>query len=224
MIPPVASIPFADIPAPSNGEFVTVQTKSRAAKIASWRSQTPLTSPALNSTPAPQLIAQELPGGYTPTQPTPPPPSTPSTPAQPKTIIDTGNGYPNRLPVSYFGPALSFGSGTTSFGVISKFPLSDKFSVRPSATFGGNGTTIRVPLTYDFALGDPEPFESNPLATFHAGAGVQYTSGGNNGGKFGLLGNIGVDVSLFENIALVGDFNSDFSSSNDVTIGVGFQF
>jgi hypothetical protein len=216
MFPAVATVaPQLNTPASIDLKLGTVKTNNKTS-ISNWTAGTPLTSPDLKSTPAlPKLIAQELPGG-----------NTDGNPKRPKSIQDKGQGYSNRMPVNYFGPALSFGNGASSFGVISKFPLSDKFSIRPSATFGSRGTTLRVPVTYDFALGDPEPFEANPLVTFHAGGGVEFSSGGGtvNGDKFGLLGTIGVDVSLFDNIVLLADFNTNFGSNSGITLGVGFEF
>jgi hypothetical protein len=168
----------------------------------------------IKAQPVQTKIAQsELPGGSTP-----PPPTTPPEPS----IRDTGSGYPTRIPANYFGPILSFGNGNTAFGVISRFPFGSKLSIRPSATFG-NITSVRVPITYDFALGDPEPFERNPLVTFNAGAGIQYISG-NNDSKFAFLGTIGVDVNLFEGTALVGNYSTDFSNNNSGSFGLGFEF
>jgi hypothetical protein len=218
MFPPVATVaPQISTPAPIDRKLGAVKTNSRTS-ISNWIAQTPLTSPDIKSTSTlPKLIAQELPGGN---------PPSPETPKRPKSIKDNGQGYPTRIPPNYFGPALSFGNGASSFGVISKFPLGDKFSVRPSATFGSRGTVLRVPVTYDFALGDPEPFEPNPLITFHAGGGVEFSSGGGtvNGDKFSLLGTLGIDVSLFDNIALLADFNTNFGSNSGITVGVGFEF
>jgi hypothetical protein len=203
---PIVTTPPAIVapqPAPS-------QVKSARSNLA----KTPTTSPKLKAKPATTKIAQsELPGGSTP-----PPPGAPPEPS----IRDTGSGYPTRIPANYFGPALSFGNGSTSFGVISRFPFGNKLSIRPSATFG-NVTAVRVPITYDFALGDPEPFERNPLITFNAGAGVQYISG-NNASNFAFLGTIGVDVNLFEGTALVGNYSTDFSNSNVGSFGLGFEF
>jgi hypothetical protein len=218
MFPYIATVaPQIDTPAAIDLKLGTVKTNSKAS-IANWTAQSPLTSPDIKSTPAlPKLIAQELPSGN---------PPSPDNQRRPKSIQDKGQGYPTRVPPNYFGPALSFGNGASSFGVISKFPLGDKFSIRPSATFGSRGTTLRVPVTYDFALGDPEPFEPNPLITFHAGGGVEFSSGGGtvNGDKFSLLGTLGIDVSLFDNIALLADFNTNFGSNSGITVGVGFEF
>jgi hypothetical protein len=216
MMPPVAAIPpQLNAPISFEQKLGTVKTNHRASS-SNWISRVPLTTPDLNSTPAPSLIAQELPSSS---------PSSETSP-RPNSIQDTGSGYPSRFPGNYFGPALSFANGASSFGAVSKFALSDKFAIRPSATFGSKGTVLRVPLTYEFALGEPEPFETNPLVTFHVGGGVEYSSGGGtvNGDKFSLLGTLGVDVALFDNIALVADFNTNFNSNNGITVGIGFAF
>ncbi len=179
----------------------------------SFTAQAPLTSPALNAPPASRIAQSELPGGST-------------TPPAPRSIRDNGNGYPTRIPSNYVGPAISFGNGASSFGAVSRFAIGDKYSVRPSATFGTKGTTVRVPVTYDFSFGEPEPFEANPLASFHAGGGLEFASGGGSiqGDKFSLLGTIGVDLNLFPGVAILADFNTNFGSNSGATIGIGFEF
>jgi hypothetical protein len=191
--------------APKSGTFSKIA-------VSNWKNRTPLASPDLHATTAPKKIAQsELPGGSTP-----PPPSAPPAPS----TVDTGSGYPSRIPRNYFGPAIATGNGSGSFGVISRFPFGENYSLRPSAIFGGNGTIIRLPLTYDFVFSDQEPFERNPVVTFHAGGGVQYSSNSD----FRLLGTIGVDVNLFEGVALVGSYNTDFGPNAGVNFGLGFEF
>ena len=178
-----------------------------------WKTQSPVTSPDLKTTSKKLQIAQsELPGAS----------NTPPTPS----IRDTGNGYPSRIPQNYFGPAIGFGNGASYFGVISRFPFSENYSIRPSAVFGSSGTILRVPVTYDFILGEKEPFERNPVVTFHAGGGLQFSSGGGSvqGDKFSLLGTAGVDVNLFEGIALVADYNTNFGNVSGANIGLGFEF
>lgn len=201
----------------------TASTKTTSAKLAQHWQEPPLTSPALKATPAPapvKIAQSELPGGSTP-----PSPSTPVQAPPAPSIRDTGNGYPTNIPRNYFGPAIGTGNGSTGVGVISRFPLSDNYSIRPSVIFGGNGTVVRVPVTYDFIFGDKEPFERNPLVTFHVGAGAQFSSGSSGqSSKFGILGTLGVDVSLFESTALVASYNTDFGSLSGVNIGLGFEF
>lgn len=217
MIPPVIAIPAtpAPISQPAAPQVSKIATTPKAAPAAAWKQSTPLTSPNLKTTPKLRSIAQsELPGS-----------STPSAPPPPASNIDTGSGYPTTIPRNYFGPAIGFGNGTSAFGVVSRFPFAERYSIRPSVVFGST-TTVRVPITYDFELGDREPFERNPLVTFHVGGGAQFRSGGGNvsGDKFSLLGTVGVDVNLFEGVALVGSFNTDFASNNGTNIGLGFEF
>jgi hypothetical protein len=223
MIPTVTTTPVTTTPIPQlNSSIPIVQpTNSGARKsasnvsVANWKDRSPVTSPDLHATPKLQRIAQsELPGGSTP-----PIPSTPS-------IRDTGNGYPTSIPLNYFGPAISTGNGSGSFGIISRFPFAEKYSIRPSAVFGSDGTILRVPVTYDFMFSDKEPFERNPVVTFHVGGGVQFRSGGGTvqGDKFNLMATAGVDVNLFEGIALVSSYNTNFGSINGVNFGLGFEF
>ncbi len=219
MIPPIITIPATTIANPqSHLPAPIAQTSPHQVRTYSLTNRVPLNSPDLQVAPSPKFIAQsELPGSSTPPSPTTPP--SPS-------IRDTGDGYPTRIPANYFGPALGIGNGSTSFGLVSRFPLGQKYSIRPSAVFGSNGTTLRIPVTYDFNIGDKEPFERNPLVTFNVGGGVQFASGGGNvgGDKFSLLGTIGVDVNLFEGVALVASYNTDFASNNGTLIGLGFEF
>jgi hypothetical protein len=187
--------------------------------VANWQDRSRQTSPDLHTAPTLKIAQSELPGGSTPPQPPAQVPPSPS-------IRDTGNGYPTRIPQNYVGPAIGFGSGGSTFGVTSRFPFAENLSIRPSALFGGNGTFLRVPVTYDFSLSEKEPFERNPLVTFFVGGGIQYSSGvnGAQSSQFGILGTLGVDVNLFEGTALVGSFNTDFASNNGTFIGLGFEF
>jgi hypothetical protein len=221
MIPPVNVAPISQlnnstpISQPLTSQAPASKTVTRKVSGSNWKSQSPVNSPDLTSTPKLQIAQSELPGGSTPPQ-VPPAPS----------IRDTGNGYPARIPQNYFGPAIGIGNGGSSFGIISRFPFSENYSIRPSAVFGSGGNIVRVPVTYDFALGDKEPFERNPLITFHAGGGVQFSSGGGSvkGDNFSLLGTIGLDLNLYDGIAIVANYNTNFGNVNGTNIGVGFEF
>jgi hypothetical protein len=220
MIPPISTAPVQpltnqQIGLTSNIEQNTTTNVGKKAGL-NWKNQSPVNSPDLKTTPKLQIAQSELPGSSTPPAPS---------------IRDTGSGYPARIPQNYVGPAIGFGnnngtSSGSSFGVVSRFPFSTNYSIRPSAIFGSGGTILRVPFTYDFILGEKEPFERNPIVTFNVGGGVQFSSSGGTaqGDKFGLLGTIGVDVNLFEGIALVGSYNTDFNNINGAVIGLGFEF
>jgi hypothetical protein len=219
MIPPInttpASQPYHSTPATQTNARATKAAKVAPIKLANsnWKSQAPKTSPDLKTTSKLQIAQSELPG------------TSPQAPPSPS-IRDTGSGYPTRIPQNYVGPAIGIGNGSTNFGVISRFPFSENYSIRPSAVFGSQNTVVRVPLTFDFALGDKEPFERNPLLTFHVGGGLQFSSRGGTaqGDKFGLLGTVGVDVNLYDGIAIVANYNTDFSDVNGALIGFGFEF
>ena len=219
MIPPInitpAVQPHSSVPVTQSNPHVTPAARTAPTKIAgsNWKNQAPITSPDLKTTPKLQIAQSELPG------------TSPQAPPSPS-IRDTGSGYPTRIPQNYVGPAIGIGNGSSAFGVISRFPFSENYSIRPSAVFGNKNTVIRVPLTYDFALGDKEPFERNPLLTFHAGGGLQFSSRGGTaqGDKFGLLGTIGVDINLYDGIAIVASYNTDFGEVNGTNIGLGFEF
>jgi hypothetical protein len=203
MIPPINTIPAPQLNSPTSitQPQVSSSTKSRIAPwqnaSSSWKNQTPVNSPDLKSTPKLRIAQSELPG------------SSPQAPPSPS-IQDTGSGYPTRIPQNYFGPAIGFGNGASYFGIISRFPFSENYSIRPSAVFGSDGTILRVPVTYDF----------------NAGGGVQFSSGGGTvqGDKFSLLGTVGVDVNLFEGIALVGSYNTNFDNVSGGLVGLGFEF
>jgi hypothetical protein len=226
MIPPTTPTIATPILISENAAFFPAATTTASkvaisAKLAPHWQEAPLTSPSLKATPALKIAQSELPGGSTP-----PTPSTPDQAPPTPSIRDSGSGYPTNIPRNYFGPAIGTGNGATGFGATSRFSIGENYSVRPSALFGSNGTIIRVPFTYDFVFGDKEPFERNPLITFHAGGGVQYSSGANNNNSsnFGILGTIGVDVNLFETTALVVNYNTDFASINGLIFGLGFEF
>jgi hypothetical protein len=198
-----------DLASTSNKQTVST-ANSNKAKF-DWQKQAPVNSPDLKTTPKLQIAQSELPGNSAPPSPS---------------IRDTGSGYPARIPQNYFGPAIGFGNNSSYFGIISRFPFSENYSIRPSAVFGSNGTIIRVPVTYDFILGEKEPFERNPLITFNVGAGLEFSSGGGTaqGDKFSFLGTLGLDVNLFEGIALVGSYNTNFGNINGGLVGLGFEF
>ena len=217
MIPPINTTPAVQT---HNSVPVTQPNSTATARIApiqiantNWKNQAPVTSPDLKTTPKLQIAQSELPG------------TAPQAPPSPS-IRDTGSGYPTRIPQNYVGPAIGIGNGTSTFGVISRIPFSENYSIRPSAVFGSNNTVIRVPVTYDFGFGDKEPFERNPLLTFHAGGGVQFSSRGGTaqGDKFGLLGTVGVDINLYDGIAIVASYNTDFADVSGTNIGLGFEF
>jgi hypothetical protein len=132
-----------------------------------------------------------------------------------------GSDYYNQ---NYVGPAVSFGKDT-SFGAVSRFGLGRNISVRPSL-FLGNSTRIAVPLTYDFGFNENEQFEKNPLVVFHAGGGIDYTTGGGtaNSNKLSPLVVFGADVYLGDGASVLLQLGNTFNSDFVAVAGVGLQF
>jgi hypothetical protein len=132
-----------------------------------------------------------------------------------------GSAYYNQ---NYVGPAVSFGKDT-SFGAVSRFGLGRNISVRPSL-FLGNSTRIAVPLTFDFGFNDNEQFEKNPLVVFHAGGGLDYTTGGGtaNSNKLSPLVVFGADVYLGDGASVLLQLGNTFNSDFVAVAGVGLQF
>jgi hypothetical protein len=132
-----------------------------------------------------------------------------------------GSAYYNQ---NYIGPAVSFGRDT-SIGAASRFGLGRNISIRPSL-FLGNSTRIAVPLTYDFGFNENEQFEKNPLVVFHAGGGLDYTTGGGtaNSNKLSPLIVFGADVYLGDGASVLLQIGNTFNSDFVAVAGVGLQF
>jgi opacity protein-like surface antigen len=121
---------------------------------------------------------------------------------------------------NYIGPSVSFGNGSTVFGIDSKLGVADNLSLRPYVTFPSGGTTFGTSLTYDWDLRK----SSLPITPF-IGLGINFNSGNNNTQTTGFA-QIGTDLDVSENISLLGSVQIPFNSgySTTVTIGSGLRF
>jgi hypothetical protein len=190
--------------------------------------------PQSGGTPVPQAPADGVsqdaplqpPSQVLPQQPTQPsqPPATGTPPAEPSNYLNNQPG--NRAPYynqNYVGPAVSF-SRDTVIGATSRFGLGKNISVRPSL-FLGNTTRIAVPFTYDFGFNEYEQFERNPLVVFHAGGGLDYSSGGGaNGSRLNPLVVAGADMYFGEGASILFQVGNAFNSDFIGVVGVGLQF
>jgi hypothetical protein len=122
------------------------------------------------------------------------------------------------------GPSASFGGGVTTYGVDSKFGLSDNFSLRPFAYFPSGGTEFGGALTYDFRVASSR--YSSPITPFVGGSVSFFNSGGTNINTFSLVG--GADFDITDNVQLkaqvVVPLNTDAGQITGVTVGAGFRF
>jgi hypothetical protein len=123
---------------------------------------------------------------------------------------------------NYLGPAVSFGSETL-FGASSRFGLGRNFSLRPSL-FLGNNTRAALPLTFDFDLNNNEQFEPNPLLVFHAGGGIEYSSGGTSGSRVSPMVVGGADIYFGDGASVLVQVGTAFDSNITGVVGVGLQF
>jgi hypothetical protein len=156
---------------------------------------------SLITIPAP-ASAQEVP---------PPAPEAPIAPTSPL-------GKANQI-----GPSLSFGGGSTVFGVDSRFPISSVFSLRPSVRFPSGGFVFGSSVTYDFPNLGAE-FGLEPFA----GAGFNIYTGDNNNSGTNFVGYAigGADYALSNQFNLTGSVNIPFQNgySTDVAVGVAYKF
>lgn len=106
-----------------------------------------------------------------------------------------------------------------SFAVISKFGLTNKISIRPSALIGDE-FSILVPVTYDFRQASGDGFQIVP----YAGIGGAYNSGDDDEFQFIVSG--GADFPLSRTITLNAQANLSVFDDSDfgVTVGVGYNF
>ncbi|MDB9311978.1 hypothetical protein PN462_02610 [Spirulina sp. CS-785/01] len=142
---------------------------------------------------------------------------------------------PNQ-PWSYIGGGVNLGfsdNGSdladTAFMVNSKIGLSSTFSLRPAILFG-DSATILVPVTYDFAIKGPDPFEAATLYPF-IGGGVIFTTEDDEEeiatNNIGPMLSGGVDYRLTDKIVLNSSVNLGFLNDEAELgwlLGIGYQF
>jgi hypothetical protein len=122
------------------------------------------------------------------------------------------------------GPSVEFGNGQTTFGIDSKFGISDNLSVRPFIYFPNSGTKFGTALTYDINLSNnARTLQFTPFV----GGSVDFNTGnGNSTTNFGLVG--GVDLDLTDSLRLKGAVNiplsNDQGRGTTVTVGAGLRF
>ncbi len=123
---------------------------------------------------------------------------------------------------NYIAPSVTFGGGTTDFGVDSKIGIADHVSLRPYVVFPSGGAEFGSSLTYDWDL-----LQSPTSITPFIGLGLNVETGGNNNTTTGFA-QLGADLNVNEQFALLGSvaipFNSNNNNSTSVTLGAGLRF
>jgi opacity protein-like surface antigen len=122
------------------------------------------------------------------------------------------------------GPSVSFGGNSTVFGIDSRFPISQEFSLRPSIRFPTGGVAFGAAATYDFNLARSGDRQLEP----YVGAGFNVNTGDNtnNGANISGYAIGGVDYSLTDQFALKGSVTFPFKSeyATNFTVGIGYQY
>jgi hypothetical protein len=122
------------------------------------------------------------------------------------------------------GPSVSFGGNSTVFGIDSRFPISQDFSLRPSVRFPTGGVAFGAAATYDFNLARNGDRQIEP----YVGAGFNINTGDNtnNGANISGYAIGGVDYSLTDQFALKGSVTFPFQSeyATNFTVGIGYQY
>ncbi len=123
------------------------------------------------------------------------------------------------------GPSVQFGNNSTTFGIDSKFGVSDSLSIRPFVYFPSGGTLFGSGLTYDFNL---QNSNNSVQITPYLGGAVEVasaTNGGNSTTTVAFVG--GADLDVTESVQLRGGLFVPLSNNGRVTtfnIGAGFRF
>ena len=120
---------------------------------------------------------------------------------------------------NYIAPSVTFGGGSSLFGVDSKFGIADNVSLRPFITFPSGRTELGSSITYDFDLRQA----SFPITPF-IGLGLGFETGNSNNTTTGFA-QVGADFNVSDSIALLGSVAIPFNNnSTSVTVGAGLRF
>jgi hypothetical protein len=119
----------------------------------------------------------------------------------------------------YIGPKVEL-NGLTGFGAVGRFPISDDWSIRPSATFFSSGPVSGALITgvasYDFNLPGSPQF----VPYIGLGYGFATVSGfGVTGVGSGFVAQAGVDYAVSDSIEL-----NASGGLGGLSIGAGFKF
>ena len=120
------------------------------------------------------------------------------------------------------GPSVTFGGGSTVFGIDGKIGVADNIAMRPFITFPSGGTSYGASLTYDWDL------RQSPLSiTPFIGLGAKFQSSNLSTQTTGFA-QVGADLDVSDSLALLGAVAVPFSNSNGntttFTLGAALRF
>jgi opacity protein-like surface antigen len=124
---------------------------------------------------------------------------------------------------NYIAPSVTFGSGSSVFGIDGKIGVADNFALRPFIAFPSGGTEYGTSLTYDWDLRQA----SLPITPF-IGLGIEFQSGNQNNTTTSGFAQVGADFNISDSVALLGSiaipFNNNNGNTTSVTLGAGLRF
>ena len=120
------------------------------------------------------------------------------------------------------GPSVTFGSGSSVFGIDSKIGVADHIALRPFIAFPSGGTNYGASLTYDWDLRQ-SPVSITPFV----GLGAKFQSVNQTTQTTGFA-QVGADLDVSDSVALLGAVAVPFSSNNgnttSLTLGAALRF
>jgi hypothetical protein len=120
---------------------------------------------------------------------------------------------------NYVAPSVTFGGGSSVFGIDGKIGVADNFAIRPFVTFPSGGTEYGASLTYDWNL-----LQSALPITPFVGLGVEFQTANNTTATNGFA-QVGADFTISDYVSLLGAVAIPFNNGNtSVTLGAGFRF
>lgn len=136
------------------------------------------------------------------------------------------------------GPTITFGSGSSTFGVRGKlhltenvFQVKNNLSLRPFLRFPANGLDLGAGVTYDFDFArysQVTPYAGIGLASFN---GVSTTASLLGGppvtaqfNQVAFYGQAGVEINASQNLALSADIQVPFNNRLDTTFSLGANY
>lgn len=138
------------------------------------------------------------------------------------------------------GPTLTFGSGSSTFGVEGKlhlteniFQVKNNLSLRPFLRFPSNGIDLGAGVTYDFDFArysQVTPFAGIGLASFNS----IFTTPGPFGtpgtsqqiSEVTFYGQAGLEINASQNLSLTGNIQVPFNNklNTNFTLGANYRF
>jgi hypothetical protein len=120
---------------------------------------------------------------------------------------------------NYIAPSVTFGGGSSVFGIDGKIGVADNIALRPFVSFPSGGTEYGTSLTYDWDLHQ----SALPITPF-VGLGLDFQTANSKTTTNGFA-QVGADFNVSDNVAFLGAVAIPFNGgTTSVTLGAGLRF